>query len=162
MEARRWNLFISSSSRVTLFKSQQHQRVVCKTLRKRHWSDSGPNEISCAKSEIIVGGEIFWRFLLIPTLGRVSRRKVEKTKFCEKHRFGENIMSAAISFSQAVLDFYFASAQKRINLNAAKSILIHVYVKKIVGVCIAFISETQSFRATLTQFLSEWKSLWWR
>ena len=111
---------------------------------------------------LLEGIIIFWRFLLIPTLGRVSRRKVEKTKFCEKHRFGENIMSAAISFSQAVLDFHFVNAQKRFNLNAAKYILIQVYGKKIVGVCIAFISETQSFRATLTQFLSEWKSLWWR
>ena len=64
-------------------------------------------------------------------------------------------MSAAISFSQAVLDFYFANAQKRFNLNAAKYIFTHVYFKVIVGVCIAFISETQSFRATLTQFLSE-------
>ena len=64
-------------------------------------------------------------------------------------------MSAAISFSKAVLDFYFANAQKIFNLNAAKYILMQVYAREIVGVCIAFISETQSFRATLTQFLSE-------
>ena len=78
---------------------------------------------------LLEGIIIFWRFLLIPTLGRVSRRKVEKTKFCEKHRFGENIMSAAISFSQAVPDFYFVNAQKRFNLNAAKYILISMETK---------------------------------
>ena len=42
-----------------MFKSQKHQRVVWKTLsqRRRKLSDSDPNEISCAKSKIIVGGD---------------------------------------------------------------------------------------------------------
>ena len=166
MGSRHWTLFISSSSDLTLFKSQQHQRVVCKTLsqRRRQWSDSGPNEISCAKSTIILGGDNnLLKISVNPHFRKSKPQESREDQILWKAQIWGKYHVRGHIFQPSRSWFLFCQCSKEILFERCK-IYSHtgIYVKKIVGVCIAFISETQSFGATLTQFLSEWKSLWWR
>ena len=168
MGAQHWTSFISWSSRVTSFKSQQHQRMVCQTLsqRRRQWSDSGPNGISCAKSKIIVGGDNnLLKISVNPHFRKSKPQESREDQILWKAQIWGKYHVRGHIFQPSRSLFLFCQYYKEIWFERCK-IFFHTGICQgycwTVGVCIAFISETQSFRATLTQFLSEWKSLWWR